>query len=95
MSFVYLISSGEDGPVKVGVSDNPESRLSGLQSGNPVKLHIAAKWKMPSRKAAFDVERAVLDDFGSSRLMGEWIDGDEYGVRAMIHYCHVQAEGPA
>lgn len=95
MSFVYLVSTGEDGPVKVGVSDNPESRLSGLQSGNPVKLHIAAKWKMPSRQAAFDVERAVLDDCGLHRLIGEWIDGPEDGIRALIHHCHVQAEGPA
>jgi hypothetical protein len=95
MSFVYLISAGEDGPVKVGVSDSPECRLSGLQSGNPIKLYIAAKWKMPDRRSAFNIERAVLDEMKAYRLVGEWIDADELGMRGLIHHCFVGAEGRA
>jgi hypothetical protein len=89
VSYVYLISAGERGPVKVGVSNRPEARLMELQSGNHLKLHIAAKWQMPDRNSAFAIERAVLDEMKPYRMVGEWVDADEFGMKALIHYDHV------
>lgn len=72
--FVYLISEGFDGPVKVGVSKAPEGRLRDLQIGNARRLSLVEKWRFPDAKTAFEMERFLHDaltDFGP-KLSGEW-----------------------
>ena len=84
MSCVYIISEGKSGPVKVGVARNPDSRVRELQSGNPKRLYVADWWQMPDRNEAFAVERAILDEMAPYRMVGEWIDADELGMRALV-----------
>lgn len=90
MSYVYMISEGEFGPIKVGVANNPNVRVKELQVGNPKPLHVAHSWAMFSRQEAFDVERRVLDEMAPYRLVGEWIQADEFGMKHLIAE-HVEA----
>jgi hypothetical protein len=39
-SFVYVIGEADDGPIKIGVSKDPISRLRTMQTGNPRRLRI-------------------------------------------------------
>lgn len=84
MSYVYLISEGPRGPVKIGVAKSPGWRICELQTGNPRKLRIVKTWAMENRRAAFDLERTILDEMASYRMSGEWIDADEFGMQALL-----------
>lgn len=80
MTCVYIISEGKDGPVKVGVAANPHSRVRELQSGNPKRLHVADYWSFGTRAEAFAIERLILEEMAPYRMVGEWIDADEFGM---------------
>jgi hypothetical protein len=84
MSYVYLVSAGSDGPVKIGVSNSPFARLKEIQTGNPTSLELAAMWPTFTRSEAFYVERHVLSDAVLFRLQGEWIDADPEFVSTMV-----------
>lgn len=66
-SWVYFIRRGEDGPIKIGWSKSPTSRLAQLQTGHDMRLHLLAtapggQWE----------ESNLHRLFCASRLMGEW-----------------------
>lgn len=84
MSCVYIISEGKDGPVKVGVANNPKNRVRELQSGNPKRLHVADWWKFPDREQAFVIEKLILEEMAPYRLVGEWIAADEFGMCCLV-----------
>lgn len=67
--FVYFISTDEvrNFPIKIGISDNPTLRLTGLQCACPYKLKI-----LGTVPAVPSVERDLHTGFGRSRLSGEW-----------------------
>ena len=84
MACVYLISQGKYGPVKVGVADRPSDRVKSLQCGNPTKLRLIDWWRFGSRDEAFKIEGCILDEMKPYRLVGEWIDADEFGMRCLV-----------
>lgn len=71
-SFVYFIQQGDDGPVKIGVAVDPESRRRILQVGNPAELHI--RHTVPG---SFHLEYELHGRFGEWRVRGEWFGGGE------------------
>jgi hypothetical protein len=64
---VYFIQRGENGPVKIGVSDEPEERRLTLQTGNVETLHI--RCSLPGGR---HLEKRLHLLFDRSRLLGEW-----------------------
>lgn len=75
---VYIIcngpNDGHSGPVKIGMADNPRTRLSGLQSGNPNKLVIWRTYPTPHRDIARALERGFHSVMKKKRVSGEWFD---------------------
>ena len=65
-SKLYVIGP-PTGPVKIGISTSPETRLVALQTACPYKLSVLCE--MPG--AAFE-EAAVHSFFAEYRLEGEW-----------------------
>lgn len=64
---VYFIQAVSGGPIKIGMSQNPERRLADLQVGSPVMLRIiGAAAGGQSREAALHRRLAKY------RLHGEW-----------------------
>ena len=49
--------------VKIGVSSNPEKRLTAMQTGNPRKLSIEVKMGPFSRKEAYGMEKKLHRNF--------------------------------
>jgi len=72
--YVYIIKccNGKNYPIKIGVADNPEKRLSELQTGSPYGLALISKFEMPSREAAYNLECWLHKRFKSARMSGEW-----------------------
>ncbi len=40
MSTIYVLSEGEDGPCKIGISTNPMKRINGLQTACWKQLEV-------------------------------------------------------
>lgn len=64
----YFIG-GEEGPVKIGFSVAPESRLAAIQSCSPVALSILALAGGGDAR-----ETAYHHQFAAHRLHGEWFE---------------------
>ncbi len=67
LTWLYAIRAGHSGPIKIGVTNAPATRLATLQQGNPDTLHGIAAW----RGFTFE-ERQLHDEFAAVRLHGEW-----------------------
>ena len=65
--FVYFLRFGSDGPIKIGWARNVALRVSELQTGSPVKLHVLA-----SQRGTEQDERDLHRHFAHLRLSGEW-----------------------
>jgi hypothetical protein len=70
---VYLIQEGDSGAVKIGISRNAFWRRTELQGGNPRRIELRAVYESLSRPHTALVEKAVLREFASHRLVGEWM----------------------
>lgn len=62
------------GPVKLGISRNPTSRVAQLQSGNPHRIGLYWQWPTLGRRMSADIERLAHEHFKGTRLAGEWFD---------------------
>jgi|TARA_X000001036_G_C20280946_1_gene644308 hypothetical protein len=82
---VYLISYEDslDGPIKIGYSHHPPTRLKQLQTGNPRRLTIFGNLGFKDELAARSVEKIILHYFNNNNLSmnGEWYD---IGVKEVL-----------
>lgn len=69
--FVYLIGSGDERPIKIGIANNVEKRLAGLQTGHAEHLRVAATYLFEARRAS-EIEVLAHAQFKDRRLAGEW-----------------------
>jgi predicted GIY-YIG superfamily endonuclease len=72
-TYVYFIQSGY-GAIKVGVAKNPESRMANMQTSIPKALRLLAKFPMPDRQTARNLEQDLHKAFASERIRGEWFN---------------------
>lgn len=66
---LYLIQMGDDGPVKVGIAADVESRRRTLQTAIPYPLYT--RYVLPGRAHR---EREMHERFAYFRLSGEWFE---------------------
>jgi hypothetical protein len=72
---VYIMSPDKDGPIKIGVSNNPRLRVTQLGVGHPDGLTLDAVCWLNNRETAEFVEKWLLERvLMGQRLNGEWID---------------------
>jgi hypothetical protein len=65
---VYFIG-GADGPIKIGMSCNPEARCANMQVGAPGDMALLAV--TPGNRR---LEKAYHERFGFAHLRGEWFE---------------------
>lgn len=70
-SFVYVVQSGEDGPVKIGSARKPSARKDSLQTANWQELHLRAV--VPVSSCAY-VEKVAHTLADRHNIRGEWFD---------------------
>jgi hypothetical protein len=68
--YIYVIVGTPD-TIKIGVATNVKSRLSGIQTGSPVKLKVFHTFKVPAERA-FAIESVVHERLAKYELEGEW-----------------------
>lgn len=72
--FIYIISSSSNGPVKIGISDDPDRRLRQLQTGHPTLLAIHHREPVEKPTHARMLERFIHDTLSPKRMIGEWFN---------------------
>lgn len=77
---IYFIQAGENGPIKIGESENPKERLNQLQTANPYKLELLwvfndgdSEWNEAKVQAIFDHELIKGEWFRPSRELLKFI----------------------
>lgn len=66
-TFVYFIQIENDGPIKIGLSENPKRRLIGIQPSIPYKIHFLSSIKGTDR-----LEANIKKRFQEDIIRGEW-----------------------
>ena len=69
--FLYVIQSGDTGPVKIGYAQSPSQRLDSLQIGSPVELNLRAVVAVPGPGR---LERLTHEMASFCHVRGEWFD---------------------
>lgn len=64
---IYFIQCGENGPIKIGQSDDVEARMSQLQIACPYKLKLL--WVYTGNMYT---EKDIHREFSHERIRGEW-----------------------
>ena len=86
---VYVIAQVRNralcGPVKVGMSANPYSRLAELQTGSPHQLVIVNERAFRSRSDAAYVEDVMRLAWSDCKMIGEWVDASPLRVADMLN----------
>jgi len=73
MSFIYVISSRLEGPVKLGISFDPDARLRQLQTGHSEILKVFHKEPVDEERVKI-FEKLLHRDNRHLRLRGEWFN---------------------
>ena len=75
---IYLISNSKSdkGPVKIGYSHHPPSRLKEIQTGNPEKLAIWGSISVKDRLVAKAIEKVIHSHLKANNVQaqGEWFN---------------------
>lgn len=79
--YIVYFAGGEEGPVKIGSTVDPENRMMHLQCGSPVKLRLLAA--IPGGPA---LERAFHKALAHHRLHGEWFERGEIIKSEIRHW---------
>jgi Meiotically Up-regulated Gene 113 (MUG113) protein len=81
--WLYIIQSGDYGPVKVGITKDPDKRLKALQTANSEELRLIGINLLPSKslKDALEIEKNVHDILREHRMAGEWFQYEKKVIR--------------
>jgi hypothetical protein len=80
---VYLIASSLSGPIKVGVSSSPTSRVKMLQTGHAERLRILGVVWFRGKRTAHKAERWLLDVVGRIHPRSEWTATSVHSVSTL------------
>jgi hypothetical protein len=70
---MYIYAIGTDTRQKIGLSKDPKSRLSQLQTGNAENLYLHHSIEVSSDRVKM-LEKFLHKDIGYKRLKGEWFN---------------------
>jgi T5orf172 domain len=94
--FMYVIAANSEGPVKLGISADPDQRVRELQTGHPEPLKVLHREPVDTERVRL-FERLLHRDNNHHRLHGEWFDltveqATAYVIFTLIEYDLVPIE---
>lgn len=71
---VYLVTpdNGGQGPVKIGIADDPLKRFSSIQTSVWIDLRLHHWWWMAGKRLSERVEKAFIETHKDRHIRGEW-----------------------
>jgi predicted GIY-YIG superfamily endonuclease len=87
--FIYVIGP-EDGPQKIGITNNLKTRLMAIQTGNPDKLYVHHFEEVNPKRVRM-LEKKIHSELNYKKLKGEWFnitkeDAVDYVIYFNIRY---------
>jgi hypothetical protein len=79
---VYLICAGPD-LTKIGMSNDPRSRLNNIRTANAEKMSLEHEWRLVSREQAAALEARLHGLFRWARRRREWFAVDPRYIRSV------------
>lgn len=73
ISYLYVIAADPNGPTKLGISKDPDSRLRQLQTGHAQRLRLYYQEPVPASQARL-FEGLLHRQVSFLRTHGEWFD---------------------
>ncbi len=89
--FIYAIGRPQ-GPVKIGVSSNPQARVGQIQTGCPFKVTLLHSAALPNRGEAEAQESIIHGVYEDRRIIGEWFKMDREIATEAIDCAIITAE---
>lgn len=71
---IYVIGKDENGPLKVGISKDPQRRLRQLQTASGIELQILALGRAGLGYTDRQIEKSIHSQLQDVRMVGEWFD---------------------
>jgi hypothetical protein len=90
-SYLYVIAASPIGPVKLGISGDPERRLRQLQTGHAQRLHLHHMEPVAATQARL-YEGLLHRAFNHHRLHGEWFNMATDDAVAYIKFILIEHE---
>lgn len=85
--FLYVI--GSDNIQKIGYSNNVETRLQKLQTGNPERLVIHHKVSVPEDRVRI-MEKKIHSEMAYLRVRGEWFKTTPENAIAQVEHAMIR-----
>jgi hypothetical protein len=79
---LYIIQS-EEGPVKIGISINPDHRIASIETGSG--RYIVRQFVSPAIPAYDELEKEMHRHYQDKRLRGEWFSIDYQEAVRLAH----------
>lgn len=70
--YVYVLASNPDGPVKIGISNDPDRRVRQLQTGHAEPLRVLHREPVGDAARAKAFETLIHRNVAHLRRRGEW-----------------------
>lgn len=80
-TWVYFIQAGPEGPIKIGISEDPHQRLKTMQPSNPEPLALIGAYPMRPPD-----EPVLHHRFKQHRIRGEWFTPAQEIIDWARHY---------
>jgi hypothetical protein len=84
---IYVIQRGDNGPIKIGLSENPERRLKQLQTGNGEPLRLIAVIEGNRR-----LEQEIHSTLHNHQGIGEWFMPDDRELAYIQRLMNIEYE---
>ena len=86
--YVYVIGP-DDGPIKIGFTNNLKTRLRTIQTGNPerIKIHYSIEFKTEKDMRA--AEKKIHRTLAHKRKKGEWFDILPEDAKLELEHLHM------
>lgn len=84
--FIYLMKCHDF--YKIGIANNVEERLAGIQTGNPYPVEVVAKFEV-AQSTARRLEKLFHTILGYFRVRGEWFELTPGKIEVITNTCRV------
>ena len=87
-NFLYIIGNNDQNMYKVGISNNPLSRIKGIQTGCPFPLSIIKKYKLNGHSSFVEkkIHSFLEKDTSVKSLVGEWFSCDVDKIDKLVQH---------
>ena len=87
-NFLYIIGNNDQNMYKVGISNNPLSRIKGIQTGCPFPLSIIKQYKLNGHSSFVEkkIHSFLEKDTSVKSLVGEWFSCNVDKIDKLVQY---------